>query len=102
MRSDSNRIEVEALEAVLREGGMTPLAVAVPSVAEIPRPVAPDSFGAALPHPDSLLRPLDVQVAELEARVIAATLQACKGNKLAAAKQLGISRAKLYDRLLSV
>ena len=102
MRSDSNRIEVEALEAVLREGGMTPLAVAVPSVAEIPRPVAPDSFGAALPHPDSLLRPLDVQVAELEARAITATLQACKGNKLAAAKQLGISRAKLYDRLENV
>ena len=95
MRSDSNRIEVAELESVLREGGMTPLA-AQPSA-----PVQLDTVANANPVPplDSLLRPLDVQVAELEARAIAATLQACKGNKLAAAKQLGISRATLYHRL---
>jgi DNA-binding NtrC family response regulator len=45
------------------------------------------------------LRPLAEQVAELERRAIEAALLATKGNKLAAAKLLGISRAKLYERL---
>jgi DNA-binding NtrC family response regulator len=39
------------------------------------------------------------QVAELERRAIDAALTATGGNKLAAAKLLGISRAKLYERL---
>ena len=46
-----------------------------------------------------LLRPLGQQVVELERRAIAAALQATDGNKLAAARLLGISRATLYGRL---
>ncbi|MBN9320668.1 MAG: AAA family ATPase, partial [Delftia acidovorans] len=46
-----------------------------------------------------LLRPLAQQVAELERKAITATLAANSGNKLATARQLGISRATLYDRM---
>jgi DNA-binding NtrC family response regulator len=43
---------------------------------------------------------LSEQVAELEGRAIAAALQVAKGNKVVAAKMLGISRATLYARLV--
>ena len=48
------------------------------------------------------LRPLAEQVSELERQAIAAVMSATKGNKVAAAKMLGISRAKLYERLLGM
>ncbi len=48
---------------------------------------------------DHLLRPLSVQVAELERAAIGAALAATAGNKFAAAKMLGIARATLYGRL---
>jgi transcriptional regulator with PAS, ATPase and Fis domain len=45
------------------------------------------------------LRPLHDQVAELEHAAIAEALRASGGNRVAAAKALGISRAALYERL---
>ena len=39
------------------------------------------------------------QIAELEQRAIAAALQRSGGNRAAAARLLGISRASLYDKL---
>ena len=45
------------------------------------------------------LRPLCEQVAEVERAAIAAVLRACSGNRVAAARRLGMSRAALYDRL---
>jgi DNA-binding NtrC family response regulator len=42
---------------------------------------------------------LPEQVAELEHQAIRAALASTGGNKLAAARLLGISRAKLYERL---
>jgi len=86
MRSDTQRIEVKDLEAVLRESGardIAPPAVAAPPVSASPGP----------------LRPLAEQVAEVEREAIAAAMAATGGNKLAAARLLGISRAKLYERL---
>jgi len=88
MRSDSHRIEVRHLEQVLRESGVKQI-VPSSSVAE-PAPVAASA---------RVLRPLAEQVAELERHAIDAALAATGGNKLAAAKLLGISRAKLYERL---
>ena len=49
----------------------------------------------------STLRPLWQQVAELERVAIARALEASGGNKQAAARLLGISRAKLYAGLVS-
>jgi DNA-binding NtrC family response regulator len=46
-----------------------------------------------------LLQPLAEQVAEVEKRAIATALRACRGNRVAAARQLGMSRAALYARL---
>jgi transcriptional regulator with PAS, ATPase and Fis domain len=89
MRSDSLHIGVPEVEAVLRESGVTQIA-----------PAAPASATALAMKPASrALRPLAEQVAEVEREAIEAALAATSGNKLAAAKLLGISRAKLYERL---
>ena len=89
MRSDSQHIETQALEQVLREAG----------VEQVPMPLGWDDAvgrGGNGGHP---LRPLAVQVADLEERAIEAAMTETGGNKVAAAKLLGISRAKLYERL---
>ena len=86
MRSDSQHIEIEHLEEVLRESGIQQIAPAAIA------PVAAAQTGDAL-------RPLAEQVAQLERQAIAAAMAATGGNKLATARLLGISRAKLYERL---
>ncbi len=88
MRSDSHRIDVSQLTAVLRESGVAQL-----------EPVAAPALGAAAGAVTAMVRPLAEQVAELEREAIAAAMTAVRGNKVAAAKMLGISRAKLYERL---
>jgi transcriptional regulator with PAS, ATPase and Fis domain len=85
LRNDSAQLDAPQLEIVLRESGVSDL---MPAQARPPE--APDAL---------LLRPLAVQVAELEQRAIAAALQASAHNKLATARLLGISRATLYERL---
>ena len=88
LRNDSAQLDALQLESVLRESGVSEL---MPAQA---RPVeGPDAL---------LLRPLAVQVAELEQRAIAAALQASAHNKLATARLLGISRATLYERLAQI
>ncbi len=47
----------------------------------------------------SVLRPLPQMIAELERRSIQSALEASKGNKVSAARMLGISRATLYEKL---
>jgi transcriptional regulator with PAS, ATPase and Fis domain len=86
MRSDAPRIEAADLEQVLRDAGVERV--------DPPRALAP-AAGA----PGAGLRPLAEQVAALERRAIGEALAATGGNKLAAARLLGISRAKLYERL---
>ncbi|WP_137893336.1 sigma 54-interacting transcriptional regulator [Ramlibacter sp. 2FC] len=88
MRSEGPQIDAALVAEVLRASGVAQILAA---------PAAPE---AAPPDPaPAQLRPLAEQVAELEARAIAAALQATGGNKLAAARLLGISRATLYERL---
>jgi DNA-binding NtrC family response regulator len=88
MRSDSQRIEAPHIAQVLRDAGIERLP---------PAPQPP--VAATASGPQQVLRPLAEQVAEVERRAIAAALEATGGNKVAAAKLLGISRAKLYERL---
>jgi DNA-binding NtrC family response regulator len=86
MRSDSQHIDESLLEEVLREAGIERL------------PPAPPPQLRATRSRD-VLRPLAEQVAEVERAAIQAAMEATGGNKLAAARLLGISRAKLYERL---
>ena len=87
MRSESQQIEEQHLAQVLREAG----------VERLP-PAAPLPLTRAAPAGNPL-RPLAEQVAEVERQAIRAAMEATGGNKLAAARLLGISRAKLYERL---
>jgi transcriptional regulator with PAS, ATPase and Fis domain len=89
MRSDSHRILPQHLEAVLREAGverLAPVSMAHP-LESVPVSIFP------------VIRPLAEQVAALEREAIAAAMAAARGNKVVAAKLLGISRATLYGRL---
>ena len=87
LRSDSDRLSAAQIEVVLRDSGVADVAPAL---------VATPPTGATDPT-----RPLARQVAELEQRAIAAAMEATGGNKVAAARMLGISRAKLYERLVN-
>ena len=89
MRSDSRSISRAQLVEVLNEAGIEHISPGPP----VDLAGGPESAGA------DLLRPLSEQVAQVERRAIAAALSATRGNKLAASRLLGISRAKLYERL---
>ena len=92
MRSDSHHILLTHVQAVLHESGVVQLAgLALPSLSA--------EEGGAVAGAAGLFRPLAEQVAELERQAIAAAIASSKGNKAAAAKMLGISRATLYERL---
>ena len=86
MRSESQQIEERQLEQVLREAGVQRMPPA-------PLPLSP------MPPRSGALRPLAEQVAEVDRQAIQAAMEATGGNKVAAARLLGISRAKLYERL---
>jgi transcriptional regulator with PAS, ATPase and Fis domain len=88
LRSDSPQIAAQQVETVLRESGLDRIEPAV-----VPAPAQALAAGGA----DT--RPLPQQIAELEQRAIAAALQRSGGNRAAAARLLGISRASLYDKL---
>ncbi len=89
MRSDSRNISRAQLVEVLKEAGIEHIS---------PGPFADLGSVSDLVGTE-LLRPLSEQVAQVERRAIAAALTATRGNKLAASRLLGISRAKLYERL---
>ena len=60
---------------------------------------APAKDDAAAPR---ALRPLPQLIAELERNSIRSALAATGGNKLSAARLLGISRATLYEKLAAM
>ena len=91
MRSDTQSIDSTALQQVLLEAG-------IERVVAMPRAVNQQEREVVTARPE-LLRPLALQVAETERQAISAALQSTRGNKVAAAKLLGVSRATLYARL---
>jgi transcriptional regulator with PAS, ATPase and Fis domain len=74
-------------------GDRTDQALAAPPIESTARAVEPHA------GPSSPPKPLPQAVAELEARSIHDALLATAGNKLAASRLLGISRATLYEKL---
>ena len=64
----------------------------------LPRAAAAGSATAPVPP----LRPLPQLIAELERSSIRAALEATAGNKVSAARLLGISRATLYEKLAEI
>jgi transcriptional regulator with PAS, ATPase and Fis domain len=94
MRSDTHRISAQQLQTVLADAGVEPVPVQTANAQPLQA-----VLGAAQPMPGLTLRPLAEQVAALERQAIAAAMAATQGNKVLAAKMLGISRATLYARL---
>ena len=90
LRSDTPRIGVELVEQVLMESGSI----------EVSQD-APLQFSLSPTHPNNgkKLEPLAEQISKLEKMAITQAMEATQGNKSNAAKLLGISRAKLYERL---
>jgi DNA-binding NtrC family response regulator len=56
-------------------------------------------MGGLQPDEASAIKPLPQAIAELEASSIREALAFTRGNKLAASRLLGISRATLYEKL---
>lgn len=85
MRSETGRVDAALTAQVLQDAGLPVVARADSGTVQLsPAPAGADT------------RPLRQQVAELEQQALAQALQVTGGNKLAAARLLGISRAKLY------
>ncbi|MFO1340378.1 MAG: sigma 54-interacting transcriptional regulator [Burkholderiaceae bacterium] len=78
-------------ELVLAAASLQPLLSHRPAAASLPAAAVPPAAGGA--------KSLHHAVAELEAEAIRAALKATNGNKLAAARMLGIARATLYEKL---
>jgi transcriptional regulator with PAS, ATPase and Fis domain len=90
LRNDTGVLDAPEVASVLRESGLRQITpVATPPLT----PHAPEGV------PQQLLAPLAQQVQALERLAVAAALKSTQGNKLAAAKLLGMSRAKLYQCL---
>ena len=88
VRTESAQVDVALVRSVLSDAGVDQ--IAPPASSSVPALPAPSGQATA---------PLWVQVAELERQAVQAALQGTGGNKVAAARQLGISRAKLYQCL---
>ncbi|MBL8387162.1 MAG: sigma 54-interacting transcriptional regulator [Hydrogenophaga sp.] len=90
LRSDAPQVDAALVEQVLRESGLEriepPLAVRA-------------AAGPALPAAADDWVPLPERIARIEREAIAQALARTGGNRAAAARLLGISRASLYDKL---
>ncbi|MCW7537227.1 sigma 54-interacting transcriptional regulator [Aquabacterium sp. A7-Y] len=100
MLCDDLRLDAQHFRRVLPQGEL-----AAPAAPPLPQTAAPgqpaEAEAEAEPGAAPAIRPLPEAIAELERRSIEAALEATGGNKLAAARLLGISRATLYEKLAS-
>lgn len=92
LRSETPVIHEADVAAVLRDSGLS-------QISPVTRQSAPVGLDGGNTDTGLLTRPLSLQVQELERLAVATAIQATQGNKVAAAKMLGLSRAKLYQRL---
>lgn len=67
----------------------------------VPEPIPAEGSTPVVPNgaSESAVKPLHQAMAEAQAQTIRAALAATKGNKAAASRLLGISRAALYEKL---
>jgi len=91
LRSETPHIRAEDVDRVLHEAGFDRVEPPLPG---------PGALPVAAPAPMDP-RPLAERVAAFEAQAVAEALRQTGGNRAAAARLLGISRASLYDRLAS-
>ena len=103
MRSDSQLVTAKLVAQLLAEAGVERLLPAAPLTAnaDTALQLVPAFASQAAPvEPSRAARlPLAEQLARVERLAIAAALAATRGNKAAAAKELGLSRATLYARM---
>ncbi len=102
LMSDDLLLEPEHFGPTAGPGHAVEAAAVIAAPPAAPAPPGPMAALAPLVPPPAeapLLRPLADQVGELERAAIRAALQACAGNRVAAARLLRMSRAALYDRL---
>lgn len=92
LRSETGEIGANEVESVLRDSGLSQISPVPAQVVFCPTP-------SQLEDGDALLQPLTQQVQALERLAVARALAWTQGNKVAAAKILQVSRAKLYQRL---
>jgi transcriptional regulator with PAS, ATPase and Fis domain len=105
LMTDELRLDAQDLDAALLR---TPPGVgqrlpaprlpAAPVLLPGPRQRGAAAGAASVPSPASI-KPLPQAIAELEGRAIREALAVTGGNKLAAARLLGIARATLYEKL---
>jgi transcriptional regulator with PAS, ATPase and Fis domain len=95
LRSDTGLMDAAEVALVLRESGLSQVLPAQMQVPNLQLSVLPMASKSA----DALMVPLSQQVEALERLAVAKALEVTRGNKAAAAKMLGVSRAKLYLRL---
>ena len=87
-------------DTVLTAAHFGSLIAGVPQLSPPPPPAAaPTPRIAVAAGATATITPLPQAIAELEQRAIREALQATGGNKLAASRLLGISRATLYEKL---
>lgn len=109
LMTDDAVLTARHLEATPLRGdglGGTVRARPSPVAGRVLQPAAPDTAsvpmsasGAEMPSVQRERKPLPQAVAELEEAAIRDALRATGGNKLAASRLLGISRATLYEKL---
>jgi transcriptional regulator with PAS, ATPase and Fis domain len=95
LRSDTGLMDAPEVAVVLRESGLSQISPVPMQIPLARQPVWP----MVSQDQDALLTPLSQQVEALERLAVAKALEVTQGNKVAAAKMLGVSRAKLYLRL---